>query len=90
MSFEKTFPKQGFTPAIESQHKFSKAIVILAVVSVYIYTATVLFFSWHYRVVPTELTVAYFGFWGTEMLALAYKHTKQKVAELTNYEGGGF
>ena len=69
-------------PVEENRHRFSQGIVILAVISVYAYTATALYFSWHYRTVPPEVTVGYFTFWGVEMLALAYKHTKQRVAEL--------
>ena len=69
-------------PAQEGRHHFSKGIVILTVISIYLYTATSLYFSWHFRTIPSELTVGYFSFWGVEMLALAYKHAKQRVAEL--------
>jgi uncharacterized BrkB/YihY/UPF0761 family membrane protein len=90
--FNKVFPEEQMTtqPQEENRHLFSKTIVVLAVISIYLYTITVLVFSWHYRVVPNELTVGYYTFWGVEMLALAYKHTKQKTAELqyNNYNEG--
>ncbi len=90
--FNKVFPEEQMTtqPQEENRHLFSKTIVVLSVISIYLYTATVLYFSWHYRVVPPEVTVGYYSFFGVEMLALAYKHTKQKTAELqyNNYNEG--
>ena len=82
--------KYIYVPRVdESKHRFSKTIVVLAVLSIYLYTATSLYFAWHYRVIPPEVTVGYFTFWGVEMLALAYKHTQQRVAELSNYNPKG-
>ena len=53
--------------------KFSKFVVILTVISIYAYTATVLIFSWFGKIVPSELTVAYYSFFSVEMMALAWK-----------------
>jgi hypothetical protein len=53
--------------------KFSKFIVVLSIVSIYAYTATVLIFAWFSKFVPSELTVAYYSFFAVEMMALAWK-----------------
>ena len=53
--------------------KFSKFIVVLSIVSIYAYTATVLMFCWFGKFVPSELTVAYYSFFAVEMMALAWK-----------------
>jgi hypothetical protein len=53
--------------------KFSKFIVVLSIVSIYVYTATVLMFAWFGKFVPSELTVAYYSFFAVEMMALAWK-----------------
>ena len=53
--------------------KFSKFIVLLSIISIYLYTATVLIFCWFGKFVPSELTVAYYSFFAVEMMALAWK-----------------
>ena len=53
--------------------KFSKFIVVLSIVSIYLYTATVLIFCWFSKFVPSELTVAYYSFFAVEMMALAWR-----------------
>ena len=53
--------------------KFSKFIVVLSIVSIYLYTATVLIFCWFGKFVPSELTVAYYSFFAVEMMALAWR-----------------
>lgn len=57
----------------DSGIKFSKFIVVLSIVSIYLYTATVFIFSWFGKFVPSELTVAYYSFFAVEMMALAWK-----------------
>ena len=57
----------------DNKVKFSKFIVVLSIVSIYLYTATVLIFCWFGKFVPSELTVAYYSFFAVEMMALAWK-----------------
>ena len=50
---------------------FSKPLVISIVTTVLIYTAIVLFCSWHGRHVPDSLTYSFYGFFGFETGFLA-------------------
>ncbi len=50
--------------------RFSKKVVISAICAVVGYTVIVLVFSWFEKVVPVELTVGWFTFWGVEVAAL--------------------
>ena len=57
-------------------------IVFSALIAVVAYTVTVLIFSWHDKVVPDSLTVAFMGVMGTELGAtvVVYK-AKSKVKQ---------
>jgi F0F1-type ATP synthase assembly protein I len=50
--------------------RFSKKVVISAITAVIGYTLIVLGFSWFDKIVPVELTVGWFTFWGVEVVAL--------------------
>ena len=61
-----------YNPRAEKHNKkFSKRIVILSILSVLIYTAIVLYFSWYEHTVPDSLTYSFYGVFGIELGALA-------------------
>ncbi len=69
--------------------KFSKKVVISAICAVVGYTIIVLTFSWFNKMVPVELTVGWFGFWGVEVIALMRLTLEDKRCNCnkTHYEG---
>lgn len=62
---------------------FSKPLVIAIVLTVLLYTAIVLLFSWHEKTVPDSLTYSFYAFFGTELFALA----AIKVSKVKNNGG---
>jgi len=58
--------------------KFSKLIVIVSILTMLAYTATVLFFSWHDKFVPDSLTYSFFGAFAVELSALAGIKVKER------------
>ncbi len=64
--------------------KFSKRIVISAICAVVGYTAIVLVFSRFEKIVPVELTVGWFGFWGVEVVALMKLELEDKKCHCQN------
>ncbi len=64
--------------------KFSKRIVISAICAVVGYTSIVLVFSWFGKMVPVELTVGWFGFWGVEVVALMKITVAEKKEDFNN------
>ena len=55
------------------RHVFSKIIVIISIFIPLVYTIVSIYFSWHNKYLPSELTVSVFGFFGTELLAVAWR-----------------
>ncbi len=55
----------------ENKKDFSAQIIIAAVIAVIGYTVAHLFFSWHDKYIPAQLTLSWFAFWGVEIAALA-------------------
>ena len=53
--------------------RFSKKVVISAIIAVIGYTVIVLVFAWFEKFPPAELTVGWFTFWGVEVAALMTK-----------------
>ncbi len=70
----------------KNRNRFSKYIVILSILTLLVYAGLVLYFYWHGRMVPSELTYSMFAFFGTEMVALAYINGKEKDAEKEVYK----
>jgi uncharacterized membrane protein YbjE (DUF340 family) len=72
--------------------RFSKKVVISAICAVVGYTIIVLIFSWFNKMVPTELTVGWFSFWGVEVIALMRLTLEDKkcncIENQTSREGG--
>ena len=60
---------------------FSKALVTAIILTVLIYTAVVLIWSWHGKIVPAELTVSFYGFFGFETGWLAYIKVNKMKSE---------
>lgn len=66
--------------------KFSKAIVISAVIAVTVYVVAVFYLEWHNAnaSIPDALTAAWFGFWTVELVSLAsIRKTKVKASSET-------
>ncbi len=59
---------------------FSSKVVISAIIAVIGYTVTHLYFSWHDKIIPTQLTISWFTFWGVELGALAGIEIKKKLS----------
>ncbi len=57
--------------SLKNKKDFSKQIIISAVIAVVGYTAVHLFFSWHDKFIPAQLTIGWFTFWGTEIAVMA-------------------
>ncbi len=64
--------------------RFSKKVVTFAIRAIVGYTAIVLVFSWFEKVVPVELTVGWFGFWGVEIVALMKLTIAERKEDLHN------
>jgi len=78
--FDELFPKQDYIPIPSSsfprtkkKKSFSKVIVILSVMTVMGYTAVHLYFSWNGIHIPEALTYSFFGMFGVELSALAWR-----------------
>lgn len=62
----------------KSKTKSRTKFVIFAIINITLYTAVVLFFSYHEKTVPSELTVAFFSAWTVELGLLAGIKIKDK------------
>ncbi len=73
----------------ENKRDFSNHIIVVAIIAVTVYTAIHLFFSWHDKYVPVQLTVSWFGFWTGEVFVMGgIEVVKRKAgvsAEMLNY-----
>ncbi len=66
----------GYEPRLltrRSNHYFSKIIVSVSILIPLAYTVVSIYFSWHGKYLPSELTIGVFGFFGTELLAVAWR-----------------
>ncbi len=61
-----------------AKSKFSKFIVALSILSIWMYTATVIYCIWHGKVVPDSLTYSFYGVFGVELSVLAGIKIKEK------------
>ena len=61
--------------------RFSKKVVVSAVCAVVGYTLIALVFAWFEKVIPVELTVGWFSFWGVEVVALMRLTLEEKRCE---------
>jgi hypothetical protein len=52
--------------------KFSKIIVVLCIITVHAFAATVFYFNWHGIEVQTELIVSFISAVGVELMSLAW------------------
>ncbi len=64
--------------------RFSKKVIISAIVAITGYTIIVLIYSWFEKIVPVELTVGWFGFWGVEIVALMKLTLAEKKEDINN------
>ncbi len=54
-------------------NRFSKIIVALSLMIPFLYTCVSIYFAWYEKYLPSELTIGVFGFFGTELLAVAWR-----------------
>jgi len=65
-----------YIPRLERQrnrNQFSKFIVAISLLIPFCYTVVSLYFAWYEKYIPAELTIGVYGFFGTELLAVAYR-----------------
>ena len=55
------------------RNRFSKFIVSMSILITFVYTIVSLYFAWYEKYIPPELTIGVYGFFGTELLAVAYR-----------------
>jgi hypothetical protein len=70
--FNEVFP--AYQPRLQPRDEgddFSKRVVIFSIAAIMLYTAVVLFFTWHGKFVPDSLTYSYFGSFAVELSAIA-------------------
>ncbi len=70
---------QSRNKQIQPKSRFSKFIVVLSILTILAYTATVLYFAWHNVFVPDSLTYSFYGAFAVELSALAGIEIKSKV-----------
>ena len=66
--------QEEYQPRIKRKEvsgRFSKKIVIVSILTILAYTATVLYFTWYGRYVPDSLTYSFFAAFSVELSALA-------------------
>ena len=56
-----------------NRNRFSKAMVTISIFIPFVYTVVSLYFAWYGKFIPSELTIGVYGFFGTELLAVAYR-----------------
>ena len=81
-----TIDKAAITVSIADEDgRFSKKIVILSLVTIYIFTAIVFYFSWHGKVVPDSLIYSFFGAMSVELGSLAgIRVAKNRACNIDN------
>ena len=57
----------------DTRNQFSKRIVAVSILIPFVYTVGSLYFAWYGKYIPPELTIGVYGFFGTELLAVAYR-----------------
>jgi hypothetical protein len=57
----------------EKSNRFSKFIVSISILIPFVYTVVAVYFAWHLRYIPAEVTIGVYGFFGTELLAVAWR-----------------
>ena len=63
----------------KKEKSFAKKIIPLIIIAIIIYTSVCLYLAYLDKQVSDALTVAYFSFWGTELISLAtIKNNKTK------------
>ena len=48
-------------------------MVSISLLIPFLYTIVALYYTWHSKYIPAELTIGVYGFFGTELLAVAYR-----------------
>lgn len=66
----------------KEEKPFDKAIVNLCIRSVIVFTITILFIFYRIGQEPSTLIVAFFAFFGTELLALATLKVKERKKKI--------
>jgi hypothetical protein len=69
---------------VEKKRKnvFMKIVVTVSLLIPFLYTVVSVYFAWYEKYLPAELTIAVFGFFGSELFAAAWVTRKE-------YENGG-
>jgi len=57
----------------QNRNKFSKTMVAISIFLPFVYTIVALYYAWYEKHIPSELTISVYGFFGTELLAVAYR-----------------
>lgn len=68
--------ERNYVPRLVRQkvrNRFSKFIVSISLLIPFLYTIVSLYFAWYEKYIPPELTIGVYGFFGTELLAVAYR-----------------
>jgi flagellar basal body-associated protein FliL len=72
--------------ADQKQHRFSKVIVVSVLLTIIIYVAVVLYFSWHGKHVPPEVTYTFVPGMFAQLGFLATITRKGKDVEIAKIE----
>lgn len=61
----------------KQENQFSKVIVTISILIPLVYTIVALYFVWYEKHIPDAITIGVYGFFGTELLAVAWRTKPQ-------------